>query len=104
MDEEELKREVERIAEEEAAKELKRPVAIDMPEQKRNSPVLIIGGLLISFVGQLGDLAESCWKRSIGIKDSSNIIPGHGGILDRFDSLLFASPILFFYLKYFIFK
>jgi len=63
---------------------------------------LLMAGLLVSFVGQLGDLVESCWKRSIGIKDSSNIIPGHGGVLDRFDSLLFASPVLYLYLKYFI--
>jgi phosphatidate cytidylyltransferase len=66
-------------------------------------PLLIIGGLLVSFTGQLGDLVESMWKRSIGIKDSSNIIPGHGGVLDRFDSMLFASPVLFLYLKYFIY-
>lgn len=69
-----------------------------------NIVALIFAGLLVSFVGQLGDLVESCWKRSIGIKDSSGIIPGHGGILDRFDSLLFAAPILYLYLKYFLFK
>ncbi|MDD4052852.1 MAG: phosphatidate cytidylyltransferase [candidate division Zixibacteria bacterium] len=56
--------------------------------------------ILIGLVGQLGDLAESLWKRSLGIKDSSSIIPGHGGVLDRFDSLLFSSPIVYFYLKY----
>lgn len=69
-----------------------------------NIVALIFAGLLVSFVGQLGDLVESCWKRSIGIKDSSAIIPGHGGILDRFDSLLFAAPVLYLYLKYFLFK
>ena len=57
-------------------------------------------GALIGLFGQLGDLVESLWKRSLGIKDSSAIIPGHGGVLDRFDSLLFAAPVLYLYLKY----
>ncbi len=64
---------------------------------------LIPGGLIIAFVGQLGDLVESLWKRAIGIKDSSKVIPGHGGVLDRFDSMLFASPALFLYMKYFVY-
>lgn len=65
-------------------------------------PILIGGGLTVSVVGQLGDLVESCWKRAVNVKDSSAIIPGHGGILDRFDSLLFASPALYLYLYYLV--
>lgn len=59
-------------------------------------------GLLLGTVGQLGDLVESTWKRSAGVKDS-NIgmgIPGHGGMLDRVDSLVFAAPALFAYVHY----
>jgi phosphatidate cytidylyltransferase len=65
--------------------------------------ILVGAGIIVSLAGQLGDLAESCWKRAFGIKDSSSIIPGHGGILDRFDSLLFASPMLYWYLKYIVY-
>lgn len=57
--------------------------------------LLVVASLLIGIVGQLGDLFESVLKRAAGQKDSSNIIPGHGGVLDRFDSAMFAAPSLY---------
>jgi phosphatidate cytidylyltransferase len=56
-------------------------------------------GLVASIAGTIGDLVESKLKRTAGVKDSGNIMPGHGGALDRFDSLLLAGPCLWFVLK-----
>jgi phosphatidate cytidylyltransferase len=58
----------------------------------------MIIGVIVVTTGTLGDLVESMLKRSIGVKDSGTIFPGHGGILDRFDGLLISMPFVFFYL------
>jgi phosphatidate cytidylyltransferase len=60
-------------------------------------------GVAVGVFAQVGDLAESLLKRMSGAKDASAIIPGHGGVLDRFDSLYFTAPLLYYYLKMAIF-
>lgn len=60
----------------------------------------VVAAFIVGLLGQLGDLFESLLKRSFGVKDSGNIIPGHGGMLDRLDSVLFAAPTLYIYVRY----
>jgi phosphatidate cytidylyltransferase len=62
------------------------------------SPLFAVGaGVLIGIFGQVSDIAESMLKRAVGAKDSSNLLPGHGGILDRFDSYIFLAPVIYYY-------
>ena len=62
----------------------------------------LILGLITGVAGQLGDFAESLVKRDVGVKDSSNLLPGHGGAWDRLDSILFAAPLSYLYLTFFV--
>jgi len=63
----------------------------------------LLTAVFIGILGQTGDLFESLLKRSFGVKDSGNSIPGHGGVLDRLDSIIFAAPAMYYYVIY-IFK
>ena len=58
---------------------------------------VILLGCLVSLFAQLGDLVESSLKRNMGVKESGRLLPGHGGILDRFDSLIFVGPVVYYY-------
>ncbi|WP_325532082.1 phosphatidate cytidylyltransferase [Sporomusa sp.] len=62
----------------------------------------LILGLLVGIAAPLGDLTESSLKRFTGVKDSGNLLPGHGGVLDRFDAIMFAAPVVYYYVRVFI--
>jgi len=63
----------------------------------------LVLGLLAGVIGQFGDLFESLIKRDAEIKDTSDMIPGHGGVLDRFDSLLFTAPLIYYFVAFVVF-
>ena len=65
-------------------------------EQPAGGPVIVLT-IVLNIAAPLGDLVESLIKRGAGVKDSGAILPGHGGMLDRIDALLFAAPVLWYY-------
>lgn len=64
--------------------------------------LLIVLGVIVSIISQIGDLAASRIKREVGIKDYGSIMPGHGGVLDRFDSIIISAPIVYYYITYLV--
>lgn len=80
-----------------AAAAVLKPVFVNVPWER-----LLFLGLLLGVLGQLGDLSESMIKRDCQVKDSGRLLPGMGGVLDVLDSLLFTSPICYFYVRKFL--
>ena len=66
---------------------------------QKSWPSTLALALAITVISQISDLAESALKRNYAVKDSGSLLPGHGGVLDRFDSFLFTSPIVYYLLK-----
>ena len=60
----------------------------------------LVIALIVTTIGTFGDLVESMFKRSVGVKDSGNILPGHGGLLDRFDGVFLSLPVVFAYIQF----
>lgn len=69
-----------------------------IPDANISYPIIALAAVILSFVGQIGDFAASSIKRFTGIKDFSNLIPGHGGMLDRIDSVIFIAPFAYYLL------
>ena len=65
-------------------------------------PLMAVLGVSIALTATVGDLAESLIKRYTGIKDSGRLIPGHGGVLDRFDSVMFTAPLVYYFIRFFV--
>jgi len=79
-------------------------LTVNRPEEWLSLGVAMALAAIVCVFGFLGDLSESMVKRELGIKDMSSLIPGHGGIMDRFDSMFFTAVVSYYFLRFFIFK